>query len=426
MNVIALLVLVAVIAIGAVFNKNIGIISLGVAMVLGYVGGISSKDIIAGFPSGLFLNMTGMFFFFAIAQNNRSLELLSKKLFQRISKVRALYPIMVYLVCAGITVIDPGGLTAYTCAPLITMSVGYYLGYAPLMIGCISIFAANATIVSKIGVFGSAIEVITSNAGYQNVAMPILLNSIIIHTINCVIVFVIFKGWKLYKMQKADGIGNVEIEQDIFAELEPFNRNQKITLFVLLLMVLCTMILKTHAGLTAFFFAIILLLLKCAPEKETFRGTPWETIFLCVGIGVLLAVIQLLGGLDLLASLFSSICNRWTAAPMLSITSSVMSFFSLAVAGPIPTLIPTIVEVNASIGNAFLPIELISTVVNGAFSATVSPLSLGGAIILASYDQLFKPDSKEKNKVFRVLFGVAILCSVITAIISNLGLYKFF
>ena len=64
---ISLLVLVGAIALGVAFGKNIGIISLAAAMVLGFFGGVTGSAIVAGFPTGLFLNLTGMFFFFSIA-----------------------------------------------------------------------------------------------------------------------------------------------------------------------------------------------------------------------------------------------------------------------------------------------------------------------------------------------------------------------
>lgn len=78
MAVISLLSLIFVIALGVYTKKNIGIISLAMAIVLGMIGGLPSKDVITGFPTSLFLNLFGMFFFFAIVQKNGSLELLSK------------------------------------------------------------------------------------------------------------------------------------------------------------------------------------------------------------------------------------------------------------------------------------------------------------------------------------------------------------
>lgn len=416
---ISLLVLVGAIALGVAFGKNIGIISLAATMVLGFFGGVTGSAIVAGFPTGLFLNLTGMFFFFSIAQSNGSLELFSKKMFQKISSLAKFYPLMVFLVCLCITIVDPGGLTVYTVMPLITMSIGSYMGYNPVMIGILAIGGANAGMMTPVGVFGNTANIIVSNAGYPDYTFPILFNGMIMHTIVSIVIYVLYKGWKI----KDNGLDNTSTN-NVFEDIKPFNTKQKITLVVLICMILSIMLLKTHAGLTAFVFSLVLLLANCADEKAAFAGTPWEAIFLCVGIGCLLNVVDILGGLTLMADLFASIATRWTAAPILGFTSSVMSFFSLAIAGPIPTLIPTVAQVNASIGNVFHPLELISAIINGGFTATISPLSMGGAMILAAYDQLFKPDVSEKNKVFKTLLLSAITISIIAAILANTGIYR--
>ena len=421
MAVISLLTLIFVIALGVYAKKNIGIISLAVAIVLGMIGGLSSNDVISGFPTSLFLNLFGMFFFFAIAQNNGSLELLSKKLFVSFDRYAVVYPFIVFLVSALITIVDPGGLTGYVVLPAITMSVGYQMGYNPIMIGILTIFGANATLMTPVGVFGNTTNLIVNDAGFPNYATQILLNGVIMFSIAGILVYIGFRGWKRnYKTN-----GKLSLEGNAGpTDLPAFNAQQKLTLLMLILMILAIMFLNTHAGLTALVFSIILLLAKAASEKDAFLGVPWETIFLCIGIGNLLSVINTMGGLTLLSSMLSSISTEWTLAPLLGITSSIMSFFSLAIAGPIPTLISSIQVLNESNGNPFMDIELISTVVSGGFTAAISPLSLGGAMVLAAYGTLFKPSVEERTKVFNKLFLVAILISVIAGLLANTGIYR--
>jgi len=421
MAVISLISLLLVIAVGVYTKKNIGIISLAMAIVLGMMAGMSSRDVIAGFPTSLFLNLFGMFFFFAIAQKNGSLELMSKKLFVSFDRYAVLYPFIVFIVSALITVVDPGGLTGYVVLPAITMSVGYQMGYNPIMIGVLTIFGANATLMTPVGVFGNTANLIINNAGFPNFATQILLNGAILFSIAGILTYIGFRGWK--RNQHADGTLSLEGNAGSL-NLPAFNRQQKLTLLMLVLMILAIMFLKSHAGLTALVFSIILLLAKAADEKDAFKGVPWETIFLCIGIGNLLSVIDTLGGLALMDSLLSSISTRWTLAPLLGITSSLMSFFSLAIAGPIPTLIPSIQVLNLSTGNSFMDIELISTVINGGFTAAISPLSLGGAMVLAAYVTIVKPSVKERTKVFNKLFLVAIVISIIAGILANTGIYR--
>ncbi|WP_053362498.1 SLC13 family permease [Bacillus sp. FJAT-27251] len=420
MEAISLLSLIFVIALGVYTKKNIGIISLAMAIVLGMIGGISSNEIVAGFPTSLFLNLFGMFFFFAIAQNNGSLELLSKKLFASFGRLAAFYPLMVFIVSALITVVDPGGLTSYVVLPAITMSVGYQMGYNPILIGVLTIFGANATLMTPVGVFGNTANLIIDSAGFPSYTAQILLNGVILFSIAGMISYFGFRGWKRNQPAAA-----ASLEADAGPiELPVMNGQQKLTLLMLVLMILAIMFLKTHAGLTALFFSIILLLAKTADEKSAFVGVPWETIFLCIGIGNLLSVIDTLGGLTLLASVLSSVSTEWTLAPLLGITSSIMSFFALAIAGPIPTLISTVESLNASTGNSFMDVELISTVINGGFTASISPLSLGGAMVLAAYGTLFKPTAEERTRVFNMLFLVAIVISIIAGILANTGIYR--
>ncbi|MER2076348.1 SLC13 family permease [Psychrobacillus psychrotolerans] len=421
MAVISLLSLIIVIAVGVYTKKNIGIISLAVAIVLGMIGGMSSSEVISGFPTSLFLNLFGMFFFFAIAQNNGSLELLSKKLFVSFDRYAIVYPLIVFLVSALITIVDPGGLTGYVVLPAITMSVGYQMGYNPIMIGVLTIFGANATLMTPVGVFGNTANLIVNDAGFPNYATQILLNGTILFSIAGILVYIGFRGWK--RKQHAEDMLSLE-DNAAPIDLPAFNGQQKLTLLMLILMILSIMFLNTHAGLTALVFSIVLLLAKAADEKDAFVGVPWETIFLCIGIGNLLSVIESMGGLTLLSSLLSSISTEWTVAPLLGITSSIMSFFSLAIAGPIPTLIPSIQVLNFSTGNSFMDIELISTVINGGFTAAISPLSLGGAMVLAAYGTLFKPSAEERTKVFNKLFLVAIVISIIAGILANTGIYR--
>lgn len=422
---ISLLTLVVVIALGVWRNKNIGIISLAAALLLALFGGLTTSDIIAGFPTSLFLNLFGMFFFFSIAQANGSLDLLSKKVFQKLAGVKTIYPLMVFVIAGLITIIDPGGITSYVVLPIITMSIGHQMGYNPVLIGALTIYGSNATLMTPVGVFGTIARDLVAQNGYPEFTAQIMLNGLVMFSIGAMLTYIAYRGWKT--TTNLNGTVSVESSGAVNLENLPnFNTKQKITLINLALMIAMVIGLGTHAGLTALIFSVVLLVLDCADEKEAFAGVPWGTIFIVIGIGNLLSVIELLGGLELLAELLGSLASRWTVAPILGITSSVMSLFSLAMAGPVPALIPTIDSLNASIGNPFHPVELISTIINGGFTAAVSPLSMGGAMVMAAYGTLFKPDPAETNKVFRQLFTIAIVVSIIQGLIANTGIYSLF
>jgi predicted exporter len=78
LSIISLIVLVIVVAIGFIKKVNLGFLSIGVAFFLGTVGGMSAKEIAAGFSSSMFITLVGVTFLFGMASNNGTLELFSK------------------------------------------------------------------------------------------------------------------------------------------------------------------------------------------------------------------------------------------------------------------------------------------------------------------------------------------------------------
>ena len=65
LQILALACLVGAIILGFIKKMNVGIVCLGLALVLGTVGGISSGDIYKGFPYKLFATLLGTMLFFS-------------------------------------------------------------------------------------------------------------------------------------------------------------------------------------------------------------------------------------------------------------------------------------------------------------------------------------------------------------------------
>ena len=96
MAVISLIVLAVVVAIGFIKKINIGFAAVGAAYVLGTAGGMSSKEIIAGFNSSLFVTMVGVTFLFGVASVNGTLDLFSKKVVALMEKRTYMIPVLMF------------------------------------------------------------------------------------------------------------------------------------------------------------------------------------------------------------------------------------------------------------------------------------------------------------------------------------------
>ena len=78
---ISLAVLIATIAIAYKTNINAGIIGIFFAFILGnYGAGLTSKQIIAGFPTSTIFTLIGMTFLFSIAKSNGTLDKIARSI----------------------------------------------------------------------------------------------------------------------------------------------------------------------------------------------------------------------------------------------------------------------------------------------------------------------------------------------------------
>ena len=74
LSVISLIFLIAVIVISCISARNIGVMALGIALIIGhYIGGIKIDEIVKGYPTSLLIMLLGTTFLFALAQTNGTL-----------------------------------------------------------------------------------------------------------------------------------------------------------------------------------------------------------------------------------------------------------------------------------------------------------------------------------------------------------------
>ena len=77
---LSLVFLIGAILIGFFRKINMGFVAFGLSLVLAQIAGVKSGTVITGFPTKLFVTLLGVMFLFSIAQQNRTLELLARKI----------------------------------------------------------------------------------------------------------------------------------------------------------------------------------------------------------------------------------------------------------------------------------------------------------------------------------------------------------
>lgn len=414
-QVLSLLFLIGAIVLGFTKKLNVGIVSVGLAFVLGLISGVDTNVILSGFPSKLFMTLLGTMFFFCLLQENHTLELLSKKMVAMVGRKTFLIPIIIYVVSYVLSAAGPGAISVQSVMIIFAVSLSVQMHASPILMGSMAILGAVGGTASPIALSGIIVTDLTEEMGMSGVAFPVFLGVSVANLICAVILYIVFKG---YKMKSEDTIAK--------EDLPKFNRSQIICIIALLVMVVAVVVFRYDVGLVSFTLAFVLLFFGVVNEKAALKLIPWSVLLLITGVSILMAVTKELGGITLLSDLLASMMNRITAGPIIALTSGLMSWFSSANGVVLPTLIPTVQDIVANVGGNVTAVELIMAIVGGATVAGISPLSTGGSLILASYAQETDVTDKEQQSVFAKLFGVSFGAVMVVVIFALVGGFKLF
>ena len=85
--------------------------------------GISVKVLVAGFPTKLFLTLLGTMYFFALLQDNQTLELLSRKIISLFKTRPFLMPVVIYVVSYVMSAAGPGALSVQSVMVIFAVSL---------------------------------------------------------------------------------------------------------------------------------------------------------------------------------------------------------------------------------------------------------------------------------------------------------------
>lgn len=413
LSIISLAVLAVVVAIGFIKKVNLGFLSLGVAFLLGIAGGMSAKEITAGFSSSMFVTLVGVTFLFGMASNNGTLDLFSKKVVALVGKHTVLIPILMFFLSAFISAIGPGHIAAGILMTTFAMYLAFEMDINPMATALYAKLGANAGCASVLSLTGILAKNLSEPLGYSGFGLHLFLSTLLSGFLFTLVVYVLYKGYKV----KADNPMKL-------SDIPKFNRDQLCTIGAIIVMVVCCIGFKLDTGLFAFAAAAVLILLGVADEKKAIKGIPWGTLIFICGVGALVNVIDHLGGITLISDFLTGLMSARTATPILAATSGILSWVSSTTGVVMPALYPIAAEVCETFGEGVHYVELISAITAASFAAAISPLSTGGAIIMSSYSAAKETSTEELNKMFKTLFLLSVGNVCLNVLLSALGVFN--
>lgn len=194
MQTISLLVLIVAIAIGFWKNINVGIVSLALGFILTAAMGISVKVLVAGFPTKLFLTLLGTMYFFALLQDNQTLELLSRKIISLFKTRPFLMPVVIYVVSYVMSAAGPGAISVQSVMVIFAVSLAVQMKANPILMAVMAILGAVGGTASPIALTGIIVKDLTASLHVPGIAVPVFYGVTAANVFIAAIFYVVLGG----------------------------------------------------------------------------------------------------------------------------------------------------------------------------------------------------------------------------------------
>ena len=198
-EILSLVFLAAAIAIGCIFKKNTGIVSIALALVLARIAGVSDSWVVKSFNSSLFIMLLGVMYLFCIAQNNRTLELIARRAIVLCRGRVNLIPVVLFVFSAVISAIGPGLISTTALVAALAIALAIETGVEPIkfvLFASLGAFAGGLSPITPSGIV--AISVAKEN-DITGIEFPIALLMFIAMLICAVILYFFVCKWHTHK-----------------------------------------------------------------------------------------------------------------------------------------------------------------------------------------------------------------------------------
>ena len=403
--VLSLIALLVAIALSMASKLNVGVLAMAFAWLIGtYVAGFRVEQVAAGFPSSLFLTLTGVTLLFALAECNGTLGRLAHRAVGLARGRTRLIPILLFAIAFALSSVGPGAITTVALLIPMAMAVGTRAGVPRFLTALAVANGANAGNLSPISAIGIVANTKMAEVGLGGHEGKVWLANLVAHVLVTAGAYVLLGGWKLPAATAAAGNGGVE----------RFERRHWLTVAVIGAWIAGVIGAKLSVGLAAFLAASVLVLMALADETAAMKRVPWGVIIMVCGVTVLIAVLEKTGGMDLFTSLLARLANPATINGVVAFITGLISSWSSTAGVVLPAFLPTVPGLVEKVGGGD-PLAVALSINVGSAMVDVSPLSTLGALCVATV-----ADPADARVLFRQLLIWGLSMSVVAAILCQM------
>jgi di/tricarboxylate transporter len=378
--VISVAALALAVVVSCVTSLNVGILAIALAWLIGvYLGGMTTASVMGGFPSQLFLTLTGVTLFFTLAQTNGTLARLTHHAVRTCRGNRGVVPIMFFVLAAVLSSMGPGNIaTAALMAPMAMATAGR--AGIPLFLMAIMVGnGANAGALSPFAPTGIIVSGLMTRMGMPGLENQTYLYNVLGHAVAAFGGYFLLGGLRLFALERVDLSGPGDADDEPALDFKP---RHIVTLAAILSLLVSVIVFDVNVGMAAFVGSALLVLLKCADDVEAVKRMPWRVIVMVCGVTVLIALLEKAQGIDLLVSLVARVSTRETVTGVVAFMTGIISVYSSTSGVVLPALLPMVPGLARELGGAD-PLAIASSMNIGGHLVDVSPLSTIGALCIA-------------------------------------------
>lgn len=421
-----LIALVAMFVIATIFPINIGILGfIGAFAVGAFLLGYDDKEILAEFPSSIVLTIIGVTYFFGMAKQNGTIDLLVNACIRGVRGRVSVVPWVFFFCASVLTALGTFSPAAVALIIPAAMSFAARTKMSPLVMGIMTINGAHAGAFSPISVSGVLVVDLVEKSGLTVNPWMLFIASYAINLLLSVLTIFGYAalgrvrdleftalgsrpddapqhpleggaaphprsapvgsgpgGSTQLLARPASASGLVEVVR------QPVTGAQKLTLVLIAAVLVLVLVLHLPVSFVAIAAGAVLAFTDLSKQGEAIAGISWPTVLLVSGMVTYISLVEEIGTIDHLAEMAITVGAPLLVALVLCYVIGVTSAFASStalLAAIIPLALPLLQMGTLPVVGVVAALAIAATVVD------VSPFSTNGALVLANAQGIDRP-----------------------------------
>ncbi len=402
----SLIALLLAIVLSMVSRLNVGVLSIAFAWLIGvYLAAWKPEQVAAGFPTTLFLTLTGVALLFSLADANGTLERLTQRAVRAARGNARLLPIVFFAIAFTISSVGPGAISSVALIIPLAMPICTRAGIPRFLTSLMVANGANAGNLSPVSSVGIIANTKMAEAGIGGHEGKVWFANLLAHALVSLVAYLVLSR---------RGATSEDVGSGAEIDVASFEGKHWLTMGTILGWILGVVVLKLNVGMAAFAAAALIVVANGSDESMAMKKLPWGVIVMVCGVSVLIAVLEKTGGMELFSSMLAKLAVPSTLNGMIAFVTGLISTWSSTSGVVLPAFLPAVPTLVSKVGGGD-PLAVALSINVGSALVDVSPLSTLGALCVATVH-----DVTESRLLFKKLLIWGLSMSVVGAMISQL------